>query len=91
MPKSKIDFPRLAQYFIDHADQVFTFSDLELLLVENSDQWNLPPSMTPKVFLRMLLKKTKLRELRLHSLTILLFSATLRKTTCPPSPWLCPS
>jgi hypothetical protein len=67
MPKSKTDLPRLAQYFIDHADQVFTFSDLEFLLVENSDQRNLPPSRTPKVFLRMLLKKTKLRELRLHS------------------------
>ena len=67
MPRSKIDLPRLAQYFIDHADQVFTLSDLEFLLAENSNQWNLPPSMTPKVFLRMLLKKTKLRELRLHS------------------------
>jgi hypothetical protein len=65
--RSKIDLPRLAQYFIDHADQVFTLSDLEFLLAENSDQWNLPPSMTPKAFLRMLLKKTKLRELRLHS------------------------
>ncbi len=46
MPRSKIDLPRLAQYFIDHADQVFTLSDLEFLLAENSDQWNLPPSMT---------------------------------------------
>jgi hypothetical protein len=67
MTKSKIDLPRLAQYFIGHADQVFNLSDLEFLLAENSDQWNLPSSMTPKVFLRMLLKKTELRELRLHS------------------------
>ena len=67
MPKSKIDLPRLAQYFTDHADQVFAFSDIEFLLAENSVEWKLPPSMTPKVFLRMLLKKTKLRELRLHS------------------------
>ncbi|MFZ1973750.1 MAG: hypothetical protein WAU89_12950 [Candidatus Acidiferrales bacterium] len=67
MTRSKIDLPRLAQYFIDHADQVFTLSDLEFLLVKNSDKWNLPPSMAPKVFLRMLLKKTELRELRLPS------------------------
>src|SRR5271156_3667606 len=50
MSKSKIDLPRLAQYLIDHVDEVFAFSDLEFLLVKNSDQWNLPPSMTPKKF-----------------------------------------
>src|SRR5690348_9739694 len=61
MPKSKIDIPRLAQYFEDHADKVFALSDLEFLCSDYSDEWNLPHSMTLKPFIRVLLKNTKIR------------------------------
>jgi hypothetical protein len=67
IPKSKIHVLRLAQYFEDHADQVFSLSDLERLSWDHSDDWNLPPSMTLEAFVRVLRKNTKIRELRLHS------------------------
>jgi len=67
MPKSKIDISRLTKYLENHADQVFALSDLEFLSREHSDEWNLPSSMTLKAFVRMLFKKTQIRELRLHS------------------------
>ena len=67
MSKSNIDAALLKRYFETKADRAFTFSDLESIFLEHTHLWNLPHSMTPQTFLKMLLSKTKLRELRLRS------------------------
>jgi hypothetical protein len=67
MPKSKINTALLEQYFETDSKRAFTFSDLESILLEQGQRWNLPRSMTPQTFVEMLLSKTKLRELRLRS------------------------
>lgn len=67
MPKSKINIALLNQYFENNSDQVFTPSDFELLFLDKSKEWNLPPSMTPQTFARMLLDRTKLKQLDLRS------------------------
>jgi hypothetical protein len=67
MPKSKVNTVLLEQYFETNSKRAFTFSDLESILLEHAQRWNLPRSMTPQTFVKMLLSKTKLRELRLRS------------------------
>jgi hypothetical protein len=67
MPKSDIDAALLKRYFETNFDRAFTFSDLESIFNEHTHLWNLPRSMTAQIFVKMLLSKTKLRELRLRS------------------------
>ena len=44
-----------------------SLSDLTSIFVEHSDKWNLPRSMTLQRFLAILLRRTKLREVKLKS------------------------
>ena len=67
MPKSKINTILLEQHFETNSKRAFTFSDLESILVEYAQRWNIPRSMTPQTSVEMLVRKTKLRELRLRS------------------------
>jgi hypothetical protein len=67
MSKSQINLTLLKQYFEDGANDTFSISDLTSILVEHSDKWSLPRSMTPQGFLKMLLRRTKLREVQLKS------------------------
>ena len=67
MPKSKINIVLLEEYFETNSKRTFTFSDLESILLEHAQTWNLPRSMTPQPFVEMLLSTTKLRKLKLHS------------------------
>jgi predicted transcriptional regulator of viral defense system len=67
MPKSKINFALLAQYFENNSDRAFAQSDLQFLFVDKAHEWNLPPSMTSETFLQMLLTRTKIKQLRLQS------------------------
>jgi hypothetical protein len=64
MPKSKINIPLLTQYFAGNSDRAFSLSDLGSLFVDKAQEWNLPASMTQQTFVEMLLRRTKLRELR---------------------------
>ena len=75
MPKSKINVFHLTQYFANSSDRAFSLSDLESLFMDKAQEWNLPPSMNPQTFVQMLLRRTKLRELRLPSPT---YSSLLR-------------
>lgn len=67
MPKSRINISLLTQYFENNSDRPFSMSDLESLFVDKAREWNLPPSMTQQTFVQMLLRRTKLRQLRLPS------------------------
>jgi hypothetical protein len=67
MPKSKINIPLLTQYFAGNSDRAFSLSDLGSLFVDKAQEWNLPASMTQQTFVEMLLRRTKLRELRVAS------------------------
>jgi hypothetical protein len=67
MPKSEINIALLTQYFENISDRVCALSDLESLFLEHTREWNLPPSMTAKTFVQMLLTRTNLKELRLRS------------------------
>jgi hypothetical protein len=67
MPPSKIEMALVKQHFEQNAEDCFTFSNLESLFLERRQTWNLPPSMTARTFLPMLLQKTKLRQLELRS------------------------
>ncbi len=67
MPKSQINLTLLTQYFEDRANETFSLSDLTSIFVEHSDKWSLPRSMTLQGFLKMLLRRTKLREVQLKS------------------------
>lgn len=67
MPKSKINISLLTQYFEKNSDRAFSLSDLESFFVDKTQEWNLPPRMTQQTFVQMLLRHTKLRELRLPS------------------------
>ena len=67
MPKSNIDTVLLRQYFESNSDRAFALPDLESIFSENARLWNLPKSMTPETFVKMLRAKTKLTEVRLHS------------------------
>jgi hypothetical protein len=67
MPKSKINSGLLTEYFASQPEKVFTDSDLEFLFIQRSCDWNLPRSMTPFTFIRMLLSRTKLEKLPIRS------------------------
>jgi len=75
MPKSKINISLLTQYFENNSDRALSLADMESLFVDKAEEWNLPPSMTQQTFVQMLLRRTKLRELRLPSPT---YSSLLR-------------
>ena len=68
MPKSNINIGLLTQYFESNQDEVFTEADLERLFIEQSHEWNLPPSMTSFTFIQMLVTRTKLEKLQIRSM-----------------------
>jgi len=67
MSKSQINLVLLTQYFENRANETLSLSDLTSIFVEHSDKWNLPRSMTLQRFLAILLRRTKLREVKLKS------------------------
>jgi hypothetical protein len=77
MPKPRIDIVQLTQYFENRTNDTFSLSDLTSIFTEHSDAWNLPQNMTPQTFVRMLLHRMKLREVRLRSPN---YSSLLRYT-----------
>jgi len=67
MPRTNLNVDAINKYFQENPDQTFSSSQLESVYFDYAQSWAVPEYLTFRKFLKVLLTKTRLRELRLRS------------------------